>query len=471
MKFARTYQQALNESEFPTEWLQSAISYGQLKKCIKKVQRELSSLGLLPDTLAHLLQDPEAQRDRRTQPTQAEDTHGAFQYIVSGADETAARPKLTFFIDTQNGVPVDAGLSTETRDWLHKLAERQRLGSDRKASPQTVLVEGTEEFLPESSSRKADPADESARRYIESHSSASDSIQRVEVPLTTDIEFFHLLQSEVYSLDQLRTKEQTQISQSVVEIGRTIAGVATPLVTHPKSDISQWREIFDLYLGAKIFISTSEKDRGLRSVTAATSQFRWFIDELTRKKLKASFRRKESFGVLEKFLYINAKLLHHLKFQEINHIAMFKILKKFDKRTSLGARASFERLVGGTSLATVMAKAICFTVSENILSTVPQLNDYLCPICFSISYKPVRLKCHHVFCIRCMVTMQRSREQHCPLCRGDVVLEADSANLDPALMNFLKNYFPDEVKAKQKENERAAAVDRWGEGHDSCDVM
>jgi hypothetical protein len=38
-------------------------------------------------------------------------------------------------------------------------------------------------------------------------------------------------------------------------------------------------------------------------------------------------------------------------------------------------------------------------------------------------------------------------------------------------MNFLKRYFPAEVKAKQKANERAAAVERWGENYDRCSMM
>jgi E3 ubiquitin-protein ligase BAH len=74
-----------------------------------------------------------------------------------------------------------------------------------------------------------------------------------------------------------------------------------------------------------------------------------------------------------------------------------------------------------------IAKAICFKVNEELLTVVPQLNDYLCPVCFSIAYKPVRLRCLHVFCIRCMITMQRARNRYCPMCRDDVVLEADNS--------------------------------------------
>ena len=37
------------------------------------------------------------------------------------------------------------------------------------------------------------------------------------------------------------------------------------------------------------------------------------------------------------------------------------------------------------------------------------------------------------------------------------------ANLDPALTNLCKRYFPIEVKAKQKANEHEAAIDQFGE--------
>lgn len=43
--------------DFPDHWVNNAIPYGQLKKCLKKVQRELHDLGLDPDTLRALL-DP-----------------------------------------------------------------------------------------------------------------------------------------------------------------------------------------------------------------------------------------------------------------------------------------------------------------------------------------------------------------------------------------------------------------------------
>jgi hypothetical protein len=51
-------------------------------------------------------------------------------------------------------------------------------------------------------------------------------------------------------------------------------------------------------------------------------------------------------------------------------------------------------------------------------------------------------------------------------------MQADSMNLDPALADFLKKYFPAEVKAKQRENEEAVAKDQFRELYDArCCVM
>ena len=45
------------------------------------------------------------------------------------------------------------------------------------------------------------------------------------------------------------------------------------------------------------------------------------------------------------------------------------------------------------------------------------------------------------------------------------------ANLDLALMKFLKAYFPLEVKEKQKDNERNSAIDQYGGDPEKCVIM
>jgi E3 ubiquitin-protein ligase BAH len=145
---------------------------------------------------------------------------------------------------------------------------------------------------------------------------------------------------------------------------------------------------------------------------------------------------------------------------------------EFDKRTALGAKSSFPSLIPASLIGTDFSRALAASVSTNILSVVPQLDDYLCPICFQLAYRPIRLRCQHVFCIRCLIVMQRTRKNNCALCREPTVMEADNTNLDVALQNFLKRYFKDEAKQKQKANEKAAFEDEFpGMTHSECSVM
>lgn len=68
--------------------------------------------------------------------------------------------------------------------------------------------------------------------------------------------------------------------------------------------------------------------------------------------------------------------------------------------------------------------------------------------------------------------MQRAGKAECPLCRSKVVLLADKHSLDKALMGFMKDWFPKEVKEKQKENDREIAFEQAGGPEaDRCVVM
>ena len=202
----------------------------------------------------------------------------------------------------------------------------------------------------------------------------------------------------------------------------------------------------DIYLQAGIFFSTNELDHGSRDSTVALRQLQWFQTEVTKRKLVESCKLPASHQALERFVSINVTLLRNLKFHEINRTAIVKILKstspplprvvtnrctEFDKRTQLGAtRQTFPKLIQSDStMSETMAMDVCSQVTQDLIKIVPQLDDYLCPICFSVSWRPIRMKCRHIFCIRCTVVMQRQRKRFCPLCRGQVIMEADQGKL------------------------------------------
>ena len=65
------------------------------------------------------------------------------------------------------------------------------------------------------------------------------------------------------------------------------------------------------------------------------------------------------------------------------------------------------------------------------------------------------------------------------MCRSDVVLLADTTNLDVSMLNFLRCYFPIEAKQKQKENDQEVLNEQWAmvhqdkvlNGANNCKVM
>jgi E3 ubiquitin-protein ligase BAH len=80
MKFAHEFVASLKKEEYPPGWLDSAISYRKLKKCIKKVEGELRGLGLDPKILEQLWQNIHTGASK-----------GA---IREGTGDTASRPYL-----------------------------------------------------------------------------------------------------------------------------------------------------------------------------------------------------------------------------------------------------------------------------------------------------------------------------------------------------------------------------------------
>lgn len=116
-------------------------------------------------------------------------------------------------------------------------------------------------------------------------------------------------------------------------------------------------------------------------------------------------------------------------------------------------------------------------MTTTLLPILPSIDDYSCAICTSVAWRPIRLDCSHLFCIRCLVKLQKQGKADCPLCRAkDVVASADERNMDEATVKFLKAWFPKEVSEKSKENERDRHKEEMQElgfvgDNDKCVVM
>ena len=81
---------------------------------------------------------------------------------------------------------------------------------------------------------------------------------------------------------------------------------------------------------------------------------------------------------------------------------------------------------------------------------------------------------------RCLVKMQKRGQGHCPMCRAPTVLSADrceslnsnvvlaihdvhTANVDWAMLNFMKDWFPVESRKKLRQNEKEVAEEELQE--------
>ncbi|KAI1955626.1 2-oxoglutarate dehydrogenase complex E2 component [Ophidiomyces ophidiicola] len=406
MKFAHRYSHTLESEGFPILWVHSAISYRQLKKCIKRVSSELAGLGLQPEVL-HDLWLSQDQIDS-CHP----DRYFGFHYEFSTASPSSAlTPKLTFISH-----------SRIKPDFLSSLYPKMR---ENIGFLLCAVNESKESHTSDECTQTISESKESKQCNFAIHP-AKTPIQAVDIPLSSDSEFFRILRVELSTLRQLQDQEREKLTGRVKLLRETIVGTTNSTLVRSRSALDTWREIFRLYMEAQVFFSTNELDSGERTSIVAHQQLVKFQTSLSKISPHRKLR-KNGRGALKSFLDINFVLLQNLKFQEINRIALRKILKKFDKRTALRAYPAFPLLE--PLLSQSMANILCQTLSQEILSVIPQIHDYLCPICFNVAFKPVRLRCGHVFCIRCLVIMQRAQQDHCALCRREVVMEATSAIL------------------------------------------
>ncbi|KEF62500.1 uncharacterized protein A1O9_00473 [Exophiala aquamarina CBS 119918] len=475
MKFGQDFQAALNRDEYPRQWIDSAISYKKLKKCIKRVQQELESLGLDKDTLNELWQHVGSSSNDK----EGVSADMRLQYSLNVTGNVKFTPRLTIAIDPIDGSPIDAWLSKDTKRVLQRLAKSSTT-VDNSSGVRNNSVAGQSDNLGSAGENDQSRSDGDHGTNIDDpgHDNSNgrgDHLETIEIPLTSDSEFFQILRRELADLDRVQQSERHRLEQEIVKLGHELRDLKASKSKKSKQEIEAWRQILELYSDAEVFLSSHEADAGSRDYTHAQEHFQTFNKTLATQRngvLKLSKPAADSLG---RFLNINVKLLRLMKFQDINRTALSKIMKKFDKRTALHAQSSIQSsLITAPYLAQDLARATCFTISEEILNVIPALNDYLCPVCFTISWKPVRLRCNHIFCIRCIIVLQRRGKTHCPLCRESVVMEATADNVDRELMKFFKDNFKADVKQKQRENELAAGIDRWGaqyEQSQKCVIM
>ncbi|KAI9365763.1 SPX domain-containing protein [Pilaira anomala] len=278
----------------------------------------------------------------------------------------------------------------------------------------------------------------------------------IKIELVRDSEFFHLLLHELSHAAALHDVEKSRFLGIVETLEERLTIAAAP----QKKDLYAWREIFSLYMEASIFKNETEGQYSRQSYQRSQNQLHWFTEELARMNLTKKLTSNHSKKALAQFLSINAQLVHFKHFQSLNQTAMIKILKKHDKRTSLCATSEFPTFAKSNAIFVEgVLLSLYNAVQTKLITIVPQPDDYDCPVCFSIAWRPIRLECGHVFCVRCLIKAHKKRMYDCPICRKKhAVGNADAHNLDQTLQSFMLLYFPKEIKEKRKENEQEQAT-------------
>jgi E3 ubiquitin-protein ligase BAH len=354
MKFSRQYQESLVSEGFPAAWVNSAISYRKLKKCIKLLQRELDGLGLDASTLRRLLESREealGKQEDIEEEVEEGDEERPFMYTFDSRGgnskanspqssprikaKKAVLPKLLFVVDEETGEPLGATFSEETRSFLHQLAVAEKLTSvritdtkDDRASKRPPLArhESDEsETQHDNDQHGIDGIPLSSREHR--RSSANRATRLVQVPLVSDSSFFSLLETELNGLASLQEIEQTRLTNEIKAVGTMLSKATGADSKGAKADLTHWRRLFELYLDSRVFFIATEKDHTTYDSRKATKQWTEFLNKAQDAKLLEKWKVQDSKVVLRKFLTVNVELLKSMRFQEMNQMAMTKILK------------------------------------------------------------------------------------------------------------------------------------------------
>ncbi|KAH9916767.1 SPX domain-containing protein [Epithele typhae] len=496
MHFAKTYSQLL--LSLPPELAQSAVQYRQLKKLINQVVAELSSLGLPPDVLHNVVHTPPEPLDKGKQRAKAPPSSLSSPLQLSGPrlvyefanDSDRPEPRLRLYLDPSGS---DPQYGSTTPSFALTIPPSAVPGLLRLSRSDTAPFEDS---LP----RPASP------RPLSNHTIRAFSPQELIIPLPSDATFFRTLSETLEALSTHLSTKRTEFETSVQTLCRDISSAARPSSSSPlfhayspitsdaatisvssrpfafssKSDLETWREVFQMYMDADIFRGHQERFRGERTVEDAEARLNAFYGRLKARSESGElkFKLKQSRVALKTFVELNTFIMDLRKLQHGTSEATRKILKKHAKRTALpiapdlaspfvvrhdqGIVAPYREHLSqeeSLSLSLVLIQAI----TEILLPIIPHIDDYACVICTSLAFKPIRLHCGHLFCVRCLVKLQKRGEQHCPMCRASTVLSANRSNVDWALLNFMKDWFPSEARKKLHQNEREAAKEQMEE--------
>jgi len=412
----------------------------------------------------------------------SKETPTRIEYELNGASGQI-EPRLRLWVDPPTGSHVEE-------------VEEDGMESELSPESQTSLLWVLQ--------RHMDPPDVAAAANIKTQMVNFGGKSKVEivVPLVSDSAFFQLLVATLEGLSEHLLAIHAQFVETLTELTRAVSDSARPVsstsqgfkghsplkadpggvrvgASSTKSDLYSWREIFQLYVETEVFESVSERARGEHTVEECETRLKQFAERLTARGLGDSrkLRLPQSRQALESFLQINFFILNVKKLELANAEAIRKILKKHTKRTAPPSTDSSNtaQLALLPARTQSLSRILVQELGTTLLPIIPSLEDYACLICTSIAFKPIRLSCGHLFCVRCLVKMQKRGSAACPMCRAPCVLLADGSNVDWALLNFMCDWFPEESALKLRQNEKEATREQFEElgldPDDKCTLM
>lgn len=449
MKFAKVFEKTLIEDEIPEEWIEAAIQYKALKKCISKVVDELNTLGLQQEALKLLIDKVEVNQEETTAANPI-----VAQYVLNKTENSVV-PTLKIVVDYSTELTdeyIDDSVDQIRRD-LEKIVLKS--DNDTEIDEEDILSPKT-----------------TVNHVPDSHTGTSKKYE-ISIRLNSDAKFFEMLNEELQNLDHFQDQEQQRMVKDIEDISHTLEYLSSKTSLR-KSDIYTWRQLFEIFLNSEIYFKYNQISDSERSLDQVKENLQKYHQQIDTTGLVRQFKNKKSLQAFSQFLQVNDYLLKVLQFQDINTTAFTKILKKFDKQTSLNVKQRLPKLISNDHVfftGKSISQSICYIIQRSLLQIVPQLEDYTCPVCLDVAFKPIRLECGHLFCVRCLVKLKSDNKLDCPLCRSQKAIDqADASNLDYETMQLMQRVFPKEVKRKMKDRDQERYKEVFGD-RQQCTVM
>jgi len=279
-------------------------------------------------------------------------------------------------------------------------------------------------------------------REMSMRQSSNNKEKRVEILLESDTTFLNKMVTIFKNLTNFERDCRNLFETNVNITKKLLKEVSAP----GKEDTYPWRNINRLYRETDVWTHNG-KVNTWEQATDKLELFKTKAEKFTKK-----FKMEDSMTVFNQFLKLNQDAITLKQFYEINQTAIYMVLKDHDKDTKLNACEGLPCFINTDFFSDNACKRFTYDITQGLLSIIPDPDKYSCPICQELAYKPIRLNCNHLFCLKCLIRAQKKNLDNCPVCRAkDAVKNATSKNLDKKLLNTLTSDFPREIRARKKQ--------------------